>query len=78
MNSDCKHENFKAQVDVFRVSDEEGGPITRYTTDISVHCADCLCPFEWLGLPMGSHPAKPMVNFEGVQLRAPIKPVSEY
>jgi hypothetical protein len=74
----CKHEKFTAQVDVFRVCDEEGGPVTRYTTDITVHCAECLCPFEFIGPGCGASPSEPMVDVERVTLRAPIKPVSNY
>ncbi len=70
----CEHENFKAEVAVSRLTDETG-KITGYTTDITVHCNDCLKPFEWIGVPGGVSPNHPCVDIERVELRAPIRPV---
>lgn len=72
---DCKHENFKVECNVSRLTEVEGGPVTGYTTDITIHCADCFKPFQWVGVPLGYSPNQPMVNFDATELRAPIKPV---
>lgn len=71
----CDHKNFKAQCDVTRLTNPEGDTITGYTTDISIMCSDCFKPFQFIGVPMGSSPIQPMCNFDGTELRAPIKPV---
>jgi hypothetical protein len=69
----CSHLNFDARVVVTRLTDE-GGHVTGYTTDIMVNCRDCGAPFQWLGLPPGSHPAQPMVSADGLEARMPIAP----
>lgn len=70
----CEHKNFQAQVDVIRLTDDKGN-VNGYTTDITINCADCFKPFEWVGLPMGVNNTKPCVSVDGIQLRAPIKPI---
>lgn len=70
----CDHKNFKAQVDVTRLTDDSG-KVTGYTSDITVHCADCFKPFRWVGVPMGYSPNSPMVSIDGTELRAPITPI---
>ncbi len=83
---DCKHRNFRAQVNVFRMHgglniDEimkngavEEPEITSYTTDITINCAECGIPFQFLGLPLGVSPEFPTRSFDGLELRQPIKP----
>lgn len=70
----CEHMNFIGQVNVYRLSDVEGGPITGFTTGIEVKCADCGLPFRFKGVPFGSHPAEPRLRADGEELRAPIEP----
>lgn len=70
----CDHKNFNAKVNVTRLTDHSG-KVTGYTTDITVHCADCFKPFEWIGVPGGYSPLQPMVSADGLELRAPIKPI---
>lgn len=70
----CEHLRFIGQVNVYRLSDVEGGPITGFTTGIEVKCADCGVPFRFKGIPFGSHPAEPRLRVDGEELRAPIEP----
>lgn len=70
----CEHLRFIGQVNVYRLSDVEGGPITGFTTGIEVKCADCGVPFRFKGAPFGSHPAEPRLRADGEELRAPIEP----
>jgi hypothetical protein len=72
MKDNCKHENFKVQAQVNRLTDEEGGEVKKYSVDIEIHCADCFMPFRFIGLPGGVSPSQPTVNFDGTELRAPI------
>jgi hypothetical protein len=72
----CPHENFAAAVEVNRLAEVEGGPVTGYSADITVRCADCDEPFRWIGCPAGLSPAQPMVSVDEATLRAPIRPAS--
>lgn len=72
----CEHLNFKAEVNVTRLTEPtDPDRVTGYTTDISVHCADCMMPFRWVGVPFGMSSSKPMTDPERVELRAPIEPI---
>ena len=72
----CDHKNFKANVNVTRLTDQDDETkITGYTTDITVHCADCFKPFTWVGVPSGYSHNQPMLSADGLELRAPIKPL---
>jgi hypothetical protein len=68
----CTHERFHTDVAVIRIEETQ-----QLTTDIRVHCEDCGMPFRWLGLKMGSHPSRPMVSVDGLELRAPIAPADQ-
>lgn len=70
----CQHMNFRANVDVARLSDTEGGPITGYSASIGIVCTDCGLPFRFLGLQAGSHYAEPRVSVDATELRAPLEP----
>jgi hypothetical protein len=72
-NSQCLHMNFHAQVNVGRLTNDSG-VVTSYTTDITVKCADCNTPLEFVGLPLGSSPYHPTVSMDGLELQAPITP----
>lgn len=72
--SDCPHLNFTAKVDVARLSQEDGGPITGYVADLQIRCQQCGLPFRFIGLPAGSHFAEPRVSPDGTELRAPMEP----
>ena len=49
----CKHEEFKAVVNVIRLQDSG-----KFVAEISIKCAQCELPFQFMGLPPG-------VNFDG-------------
>jgi hypothetical protein len=70
----CPHMNFKADVAVGRLSEKDGGPITHYCADITVKCAECGEPFEFIGLPMGHSAYRPTVSIDGLELRQPLMP----
>jgi hypothetical protein len=66
----CKHENFEARVEVNRIED-----IGRFTADITIHCAECKLPFEFVGVDeCGLSYNHPTVNPSAQELRVPIKP----
>lgn len=77
MDKPCDHMHFLAQVDVTRLTKEEGGPVTGYSADIHIKCEQCGEKFVFLGLPGGMAPNYPTVSFDGTELRAPIKPEHE-
>lgn len=81
----CKHMIFKADVDVARLSKEEGGQITGYSADIRISCQQCGLPFRFIGVPASVKeteegleftPARnePRVSVDACELRAPIEP----
>jgi hypothetical protein len=70
----CEHDNFSANVKVIRLTETEGGPVTGYTTDISVKCNSCGIPFRFRGRQYGSSPDEPALSADGLELRAPIEP----
>lgn len=72
----CPHEDFEASVEVNRLTSSEGGPVTGYSADISVRCANCGEPFRWVGCQAGLSPARPMVSADEATLHAPIRPAS--
>lgn len=70
----CEHDGFQAQVNVIRLSEKEGGPITGYTADVTIKCAKCGLPFRFIGLPYGVLRGQPTLSADGLELRAPIEP----
>lgn len=71
---ECKHENFQIGCGVNRLSEIEGGPITHYSADIGISCADCGMKFRFKGLGIGLSTSMPTVSADGVELRCPIGP----
>lgn len=72
----CDHMDFAARISTVRLSTVEGGPITAYTAEIHIECAQCHEPFEFIGLPAGSLPSEPTSSVDGTEARMPIRPVS--
>lgn len=73
--SDCVHMNFKAHVAVGRLqAGETDATIVGFTADVTVECADCGHPFEWVGIPMGYSPMHPMCSVDGLEARMPLMP----
>lgn len=74
----CKHENFRADVGVGRISaSEDDSTIVGFSADITIRCIDCNKPFEFVGLPMGYSPMQPMCSVDGTEARMPIMPPGE-
>lgn len=74
MSEPCEHWLFQSQVNVFRLTDGEGGKVTGYTAEVEIRCLGCESPMLFLGLPVGSRPDYPTVSFDRRQLRAPVEP----
>lgn len=72
----CQHYNFAAKVQVGRLTHGDDGPVTGYSADVTVKCADCGLPFRFIGLAAGNHFAEPRVSVDGQELRAPIEPAT--
>lgn len=70
----CEHLNFRAQVNVHRMSDTEGGPITGYMSEVRVNCAECDLPFQFHGLEMGIDTHGARVSVDGLEARIAISP----
>ncbi len=75
---DCKHLNFIAKNVVARLMDDDDPEKTiGYSMNVSVKCADCGLPFEFVGMPGGYSPRQPMVNLDATEARIPICPSSD-
>lgn len=72
----CEHPDFVAVVDVNRLSDVEGGPISAFSADVRVRCAECDEPFVFIGVPLGLSPMHPTGSLDGSALSCPIRPAS--
>lgn len=70
----CEHNVFECKARVARLTNAPDGPVTGYTADIAINCADCGLYFRFPGLAAGSSHDEPRVSFDGTELRAPIKP----
>jgi hypothetical protein len=73
---DCPHMNFQGDLDVFRLSDTEDGPITGFTASVRIKCVECGLAFRFPGIAAGSHFAEPRVSIDGEELRLPIEPAT--
>ena len=74
VSQECAHLNFAANVAVGRLSREDNGPITHYCAEVTVRCAECGQPFEFVGLPVGMSAYRPTVSLDGLEMRVPITP----
>lgn len=63
----CKHENFHANVKVFRLSDTG-----RFQADVTINCEQCGEPFRFLGLPAGVDTDGAAVSADGTEARLAI------
>lgn len=66
---DCQHPNFSATVAVNRLEDS-----WQFTADVSIRCAHCGQPFQFLGLQPGVDLAGARVSIDGLEARLAICP----
>lgn len=72
--ANCQHDRIKTESKLTRLTDENGNT-TEYRLDLSVTCLDCHQPFQFIGLNAGYSPDEPTVDFQGITLSCPVKPV---
>ena len=65
----CKHEAFKATVNVARMQDTG-----RFVAEISIKCCQCDLPFQFMGLPPGVNFNGATVSLDGKEARIGIYP----
>lgn len=65
----CKHENFRAQVNVNRLEDSGN-----FSADITINCDQCGLPFQFLGLQPGLNLAGAACSLDGTEARIAICP----
>lgn len=70
--SDCKHENFFADVTVNRLADSG-----RFNADVRIKCVECGTPFRFIGLPIGLDLNGSSVSVDGTEGRFAIAPKGE-
>lgn len=72
---DCQHMNFAANVSVGRhLDDKTETHVVGYSAEITVKCAECGKPFQFLGLPMGVDTHGARVSVDGLEARLAISP----
>lgn len=76
--SNCVHMNFKAVVKVSRLTDGENGPVTSYMAEVTVECAECHLPFEFMGLPGGLISGAAAVSADAQEARLFICPAAHH
>lgn len=69
---ECKHQDFRARVNVNRMEDSG-----RFIADIAITCAECDLPFEFTGPAAGIDWDRPTVSVDGTEMHAPIEPCYE-
>lgn len=69
MGDICKHEQFHAHVAVARIEDKG-----RFMADVTVRCAQCNLPFQFLGLEAGLDMNGARVSVDGLEARMAICP----
>lgn len=72
----CPHEDFDADVDINRLTGDDGVTVISYSADIRVRCTACDEPFRWVGVPAGMSPARPMCSADEMELHAPLRSAS--
>lgn len=65
----CEHMNFAAHVAVARIED-----VGSFRAEVTIKCADCGLPFQFLGLPPGYSAAGAHVSLDGLRTDLPIAP----
>jgi hypothetical protein len=65
----CKHENFRTDVRVARLTDTG-----RFVADIRIHCVDCGIPMQFKGVAAGYNADGAAVSIDGLELRIGICP----
>src|SRR5215469_13774835 len=72
----CGHMKCAASVTVNRLTDVDDGPVTGYSADIRIQCANCGLRFllgaAW---PGGLSPGHPTTSLAGDEFRAPLEPM---
>lgn len=74
--SDCKHENFGANVEVNRITNDSG-EVQRYSADVRVWCMECGKPFRFIGLPAGLDLTGAATSADAQEARLAIAPAGE-
>lgn len=72
----CNHKSFAAKCEVSRLvkPTNKSDIADDYTMDVTVKCAECGMPFEFIGVPAGISFKHPTVSADFKELRVPIRP----
>ncbi len=70
--TNCEHMNFNCHVAVNRLEDTKS-----FHADVTITCAECNLPFQFLGLPGGLIMDGAAVSVDGTEARLAIRPMIE-
>lgn len=68
----CEHANHEATVNVFALTQHEGGETNAWSADIRIGCADCGEAFGFRGVPVGLSPRFPCASVDTTEIRLPL------
>jgi hypothetical protein len=69
----CEHEDFAAKVVVNRLED-----VNKFRADVTIRCAQCGTPFQFLGLPGGLYLDGATVSVDRLEAWLAIAPCEEW
>ena len=70
----CEHQDFSATVNVVRLTEKDGGPVTGFLAEIRIVCRQCGTPFQFLGLEPGCDTQGSRVSLDGLEANLAIAP----
>lgn len=69
--------NFRAEVDVHRLTKTNDGPVTGYMADLRVSCAECGKRFQFLGMQPGIDTRGATISIDGLEAHLALCPEGE-
>lgn len=75
--SRCQHPEFAAQINVIRLTGEDGETLTGFLAEVRIECAACGRNMQFRGLPAGIHTGGACVSVDGLEARLGLVPQGE-
>lgn len=74
--TDCPHPSFMSTVNVNRITDGEGGPVTAYYAEMHINCTVCGVSFLFRCPDMGMLSDRPTISIDATEIRLPVAPAN--
>lgn len=73
----CEHANFRADVDVIRITDNTSGDVSQFMAEVRVECADCGAKFGFRGPPAAVSWREPRCTVDALEIQLPLMSPAE-